>query len=113
VERAGPVLELVVFKLKEGVTREQFLSTDEGVSRWIREQPGCLSHELLHDADGDRWIELAWWETMDEAHAAAEKAMTSETCAPMFGMIDEESSEMLHATPAIAPVRSDADHAAA
>jgi Antibiotic biosynthesis monooxygenase len=113
VERAGRVLELVVFKLKEGVTREQFLGTDREVSRWIREQPGFVSHELLHDPDGDRWIELAWWETMDEAHAAAEKAMTSETCAPMFGMIDEESSEMLHATPTITPVRSNTAHTAA
>jgi Antibiotic biosynthesis monooxygenase len=113
VEGAGRVLELVVFKLKEGVTREQFLSTDQGVSRWIREQPGFVSHELLHDADGDRWIELAWWETLREAHAAAEKAMTSETCAPMFGMIDEESSEMLHASPAIAPVRANTAQTAA
>jgi hypothetical protein len=113
VERAGKVLELVVFKLKEGVTREQFVGTDEAVSRWIREQPGFVSHELLHDADGDRWIELAWWETMEEAHAAAEKAMISETCAPMFAMIDEESSEMLHAAPAIAPLRNNTARTAA
>jgi hypothetical protein len=108
VERVGKVLELVVFKLKEGVTREQFLGADHAVSRWISEQPGFVSHELLHDADGDRWVEQVWWETMDEAHAAAEKAMTSETCAPMFAMIDEEPSLMLHATPAITPVRADA-----
>jgi hypothetical protein len=104
MERTGKVLELVVFRLREGVTREQFLATDEAVSGWISEQPGFVSHELLHDADGDRWVELAWWESMDEAHAAAENAMTSETCAPMFAMIDEESSLMLHAEPAIAPV---------
>jgi hypothetical protein len=105
---AGRVLELVVFKLREGVTREQFLGTDDAVSGWISEQPGFVSHELLHDADGDRWVELAWWETMDDAHAAAERAMSSETCAPMFAMIDEQSSLMLHAEPANEPVRADA-----
>jgi hypothetical protein len=113
VQGAGKVLELVVFKLKERVTRERFLGTDEAVSRWISEQPGFISHELLYDADGDRWVELAWWKTMDEAHAAAEKAMTSETCAPMFALIDEESSLMLHAGPANAPVRADTAHTTA
>jgi hypothetical protein len=113
VERAGKVLELVVFKLREGVTREQFLGTDEAVSGWISKQPGFLSHELLYDADGDRWVELAWWKTLDEARAAAEKAMTSETCAPMFVLIDEQSSLMLHAEPANTPVRADTAHTAA
>jgi Antibiotic biosynthesis monooxygenase len=113
VEGVERVLEVVVFKLNEGVAREQFLATDQAVSRWISEQPGFVSHELLHDADGDRWVELAWWETMEDAHTAAEKAMTSETCAPMFAMIDEESSLMLHATPAITPVRADAARPAA
>jgi hypothetical protein len=107
VNGAGKVLEMVVFKLNEGVTREQFLGTDEAVSEWIGEQPGFVSHELLYDAGGDRWVELAWWQTMDEAHAAAEKAMTSEKCAPMFALIDQESSIMLHAEPANTPVRAD------
>jgi hypothetical protein len=98
------VLELVVFKLNEGVSREQFLGTNDAVSTWISKQPGFISHELLYDAEGDRWIELAWWKTMENAHAAAELAMTSESCAPMFSLIDMESALMLHGEPAIEPV---------
>jgi hypothetical protein len=98
------VLELVVFTLKEGVSREQFLGTDDAASTWISKQPGFISHELLYDAEGDRWIELAWWKTMEDAHAAAELAMTSESCAPMFALIDLDSALMLHGEPAIAPV---------
>ncbi len=101
---ADKVLELVVFKLKDGISREQFLATNDALSTWIRRQPGFVSHELLHDAEGDRWIEVAWWKTMDEAHAAAELAMTSESCAPMFALIDMESAVMAHGEPAIAPV---------
>ena len=103
-ELTNRVLELVVFKLNDGVTREQFLSTNEAVSTWISNQPGFVSHELMYDAEGDRWIELAWWRTMQDAHAAAELAMTSESCAPMFALIDMESTLMLHGEPAIAPV---------
>jgi hypothetical protein len=94
------VLELVVFKLNEGVTREQLLGTVDAVSTWAREQPGFIARELSYDAEGDRWIDLVWWETMQDAHAAAEQAMSSESCAPMFSLIDMESTLMVHGEPA-------------
>ena len=103
----GKVLELVVFKLNEGVSRERFLGTNDAVSTWISGQPGFISHELLYDEDGDRWIELAWWTTLEEARAAAERSMTSESCAPMFALIDMESALMLHGVPAIEPVHAE------
>jgi hypothetical protein len=78
------VLELVVFKLAPGVSREQFLGTADGLSDWVGRQPGFISRELSHDAEGDRWIEVVWWKTMADAKAAAELAMTSESWAPMF-----------------------------
>ena len=98
------VLELVVFKLRDGVSREQLLGTVDGVSEWASRQPGFISRELSYDADGDRWIDVIWWETMENAGAAAELAMSSESCAPMFALIDMESTLMLHGTPAIDPV---------
>jgi hypothetical protein len=103
---AERVLELVVFKLNEGVSRGQFLATNDAASTWISKQPGFVSHELAYDAEGDRWIEVAWWRTMEEAHTAAELAMTSESCAPMFALIDMESTLMLHGESAIAPVHA-------
>jgi hypothetical protein len=33
------MLELVVYQLHEGVSREQFLGTNDAVSSWIRQQP--------------------------------------------------------------------------
>ncbi len=92
----GKLLELVVFRLNEGVSREELLSTVDAVSGWISEQPGFISRELLNDAEGGRWIDLVWWRTLEDAQAAAEKAMTSEACAPMFALIDMESTLMVH-----------------
>ena len=100
----GKVLELVVFKLRRGVTREQLLGTVDPVSDWIGRQSGFVSRELSYDADGDRWVEVVWWRTLEEAQTAAELAVTSESCAPMFGLIDMESTLMLHAELAVAPV---------
>jgi Antibiotic biosynthesis monooxygenase len=97
-------LELVVFKLKEGTTREEFLATDEAASSWMTQQPGFLSHELCHSAETGQWIEVAWWESLEAAEAAAGAAMSSASCAPMFALIDMESALMLHGEPAIARV---------
>ncbi len=94
----GPVVELAIFKTKEGVTREDLLATVDPVSDWVKRQPGFISRDLTHSADGDAWIDMIWWDSLEAAHAAAERAMTSETCAPMFGLIDMEDIRMLHAT---------------
>ena len=99
----GKVLELVIFKLKDGTTREQFLGTVDPVSEWAKKQPGFISRELSHDAEGDRWIEVIWWRTMEDARVAAEAAMSSESCTPLFALIDEESTLMLHGELAVAP----------
>jgi hypothetical protein len=96
----GETLELVVFGLKEGTTREQFLATNEAASNWMEQQRGFISHELSYAAAGDRWIELARWETLEDAEAAAEAAMSSSACAPMFALIEMESAVMLHGEPA-------------
>ncbi len=100
----GKVLELVVYKLNDGVSREQFLATNDAVSSWISNQPGFISRDLVFDSEGGRWVDVVWWETMEHAHAASEAAMTSESCQPMFALIDMESALMLHGAPAIATV---------
>ncbi len=108
---ARSALELVVYRLRDGVSRETFLDTNEAVSAWISRQPGFVSRDLVHDGDGDRWVDVVWWETMEHAHAASELAMTSESCAPMFALIDMESALMLHGVPAVARVRAAAAQA--
>ena len=101
---AARVLELVVYKLNEGVSREEFLATNDAVSSWISKQPGFLSRELVYDADGDRWVDVVWWQTMADAQAASALSLTSQSCAPMFALINMDSALMLHGVPAIAPI---------
>lgn len=90
------ILELVVFRLRDGASREQLLATAGAVSDWIARQPGFLSRELCRDGEGDRWVDVVWWRSLEEAQAAAELAMRSESCAPMFVLIDMKSTLMLH-----------------
>ena len=91
------VLELVVFKLKDGAAADsELLGASEPVSAWIASQPGFVSRSLVRDRDGGRWIDVVWWRSMEEAKAAAERAMSSPSCAPMFALIDMESTLMVH-----------------
>jgi hypothetical protein len=106
VEQAGKVLELVVFKLRDGATREELLPTLDAVSEWLKSQPGFISREFSYDAEGDRWIEIIWWSTMQHAKSSAEVALTAESCAPMFALIDEQSTLMVHGELAIPPVHA-------
>jgi hypothetical protein len=98
------VLELVVYKLLEGVSRERFLGTDDAASSWISKRPGFLSRDLVHDAESDRWVDVIWLATMEDAQAASGVALTSESCAPMFALIDLESVLMVHGVQATASV---------
>jgi hypothetical protein len=111
--RAGKVLELVVFNLKNGVTHQQLLATNDGVSGWARRQSGFISRELSYDAEGDRWIDIVWWKSIEHAQAAAAAAMTSASCAPMFALIDTDSTWMIHAEPVMSPVGAEAAPAGA
>jgi len=101
-----PTVELVVFKLKEGTTREEFLASDEVASAWMKEQPGFLSHELCYATEPDQWFELVRWKSLAEAEAAASAAMSSTSCAPMFALIEMESVMMLHGESLLASPRT-------
>jgi hypothetical protein len=96
------VLELVVFTLRAGASRSEFLATKAPMAAWLREQPGFLSYDLLLGHDGDTWVFTGWWRTLAEAKAAADAAMTAAATAAMFALIDFESDRYryLHAQPA-------------
>jgi len=100
-EQTDRVLELVVFTLKGGTTRDQVLGTVDAVSEWVRTQPGFLSRELTHAADEDKWVEILYWRSMEEAKAAGAAAETSADCAPMFSLIDMDTMLFLHAVPVL------------
>ncbi|MGH2578699.1 MAG: hypothetical protein ACRDG9_13275 [Actinomycetota bacterium] len=103
-EQTDKVLELVVFALKDGTTREQFMGTVDGVTRWIRSQPGFMSYDLSYSAEEHKWVFSAWWQTMQQAKAAAEAATSAPENAPMFALIDMDTMLYLHAEAATAPV---------
>jgi hypothetical protein len=98
-ENSSNVLELVTFKLVPGVTEDQFVVVNEQVSAWVSRQPGFVSRYLSFDEKNDTYIDVVYWESLAAAELANEMAMTSTECAPMFGMCQPESVNMVHAAP--------------
>lgn len=97
-EQADHVVELVVFGLRDGVTRDEFLGTVAAASDWIRTQPGFVADQL-YSAGEDRWIEIVRWKTLGDAEAAARAAENDPACAPMFALIDTADQVFLHGLP--------------
>jgi hypothetical protein len=95
------VVEMVLFSVRKGVTRNAFLATVDGVSQWAQAQPGFISRDLSWSESDDRWMDLIWWQTLADALAAADAIMASEECGAMMSLIDETSMVMVHAAPAI------------
>lgn len=98
------VIDLVLFSLKSGTTREQFLGTIDAVSRWAQGQPGFVSRELSYASAEDRWIEVVKWESLHDAEVAAEAELSADACVPMFALIDWDSIVITRGEPAIALV---------
>lgn len=103
------VVELAIFKLKDGVSRDRLLATIDPVSEWAKRQPGFISRDLTYSGDNDTWIDVLWWESLEAAHSAAQAAMTSESCAPMFELIDMEATQMLHGERVVPSVMREAE----
>lgn len=91
---AGPVVEIVLFRLKEGIRHEDFLQAADALMLDLRRISGYIKRELLCDASG-QWVDLVYWRSLDEALAAAEQFNTLPSARPFNAMI-EPPSRMLH-----------------
>ena len=95
-QRRQAVVEIAIARAREGVTREEVMATVEAVSEWAQHQPGFISRDLTYSDKDDTWIDVIWWESLEAAEAAAQAAMASDACAPMFAVIDLENTQLLH-----------------
>ena len=96
-----PVLEVVLFKLKPGADEAAFLAACEAVMPDLRVMRGFIRRELFKDSDG-RWMDTVHWQSLDDAHRAAEAFLNLPCAQTLIALIDEPSMTMLH----LEPVRS-------
>ena len=87
--------EIVIYRLKADVNRDQFLDISARATAWLRNSPGYLDRELLED-DSGQWVDLVRWATMEDALAAASAFMEVPEAAAFMDAVETESIIMLH-----------------
>jgi hypothetical protein len=91
------VIEVVVFKLQQGVSEEAFLQAANALMPDLTAMPGFIKRELGKDQDGSgQWADMIYWESLEQAHQAAERVMQLPSCKPFLGMIQLEGMTMMH-----------------
>jgi hypothetical protein len=94
----GPVVEVVLFRIKDGIRDDAFLKEASAVQAWIEQQPGFTSRELLKTPD-NQWLDTVRWTSLELAEKATAKIMNDDHCKPFMGMIDEATIQMWHFEP--------------
>ncbi|GAB4120605.1 MAG: hypothetical protein Fur005_23830 [Roseiflexaceae bacterium] len=91
----NPTIELVEFRLKEGVPSASFLAAVEASQAAVQRLPGFISRELSCSDEG-LWIDLVHWRSHADAVAAAEAFGSLPEVAAFAAMIDMQQMRMLH-----------------
>ncbi len=99
-----PVVEVVLFRVKDGITDSLFLREASVVQAWIEQQPGFLSRELMKTPE-NQWLDTVRWTSRELAESAGGKIMNEDHCKPFMGMIDENTMQMWHFAPQTLLVR--------
>ena len=89
------VIELVLFKGREGVEPSQLTTAAAVVTPILRAMPGFVSREFSAAADG-RYADIVRWISKDHAEAAAQAVVQIAECRAFFSLIDQSSMTFLH-----------------
>ena len=90
------VMEIVTFRLNDGVDAEAFRQAARGIDRLLRDRGTASARTLVVDEDG-LWTDIVEWCSMEEAKQAAEELVKEPEFAPLGAMIDGTSVQMRHA----------------
>lgn len=91
-------IELVIFKFKEGTTRQEEARFLEVTEALVRSYKGFIDRTYSRDEEGNR-ADLIWWETMADARTAVEEIMKSPAALEVFDKIDTACTKFYHFTP--------------
>jgi hypothetical protein len=90
-----PVLEIVHFRVKPGVSDADVCAASAETQAWLSNAPGYLARELSKNEEG-QWIDIVHWRTLAEAQQAAQQIMQEPCAANFMALLDPEQISMHH-----------------
>lgn len=85
-------IELVLFKTKEGYTKEQVIKAATGMNVIMKNYEGYVSRKLAVTEDG-QWMDLVYWTDLDSAQKASKHILENKLGEAYFKMIDDTTME--------------------
>jgi len=92
---SNAIIETVIFKLKDDVSRDAFVDAAKGMNAWVAARPGFVHRRLSCTADG-MWIEHIQWQDMTSAKAAAAEIGKAPQNAGFLSAIDGKTVQLMH-----------------
>ncbi|MFW5331974.1 antibiotic biosynthesis monooxygenase family protein [Hydrogenophaga sp. ZJX-1] len=90
----GQVIEVVTFQLKPGVSVAEFAPIDLVVERdHVAKQPGFVSRESAHGAQGE-WLVIVHWQSAQDADASMATFEQAPAAASFMSKIDASTMRM-------------------
>lgn len=91
-------IELVLFKPKPGVRSEEVKSSLTSLNSILKSYNGFVGRQLAVEKE-NQWMDLVFWERMENATFAAEDILKNETAKKAFEVIDEREMNFFHFEP--------------
>lgn len=92
--QGSSVIEVVTFKLKTGVAAAEFAPIDKAVEReHVARQPGFVSRESAHGADGE-WLVIVHWRSVKDADASMASFEKAPAAAQFMSKIETSTMSM-------------------
>ena len=91
-------IEVVIFKTKPEFDQQQEKASLDSLNSIVGARKGFISRQLARSEDG-KWMDLIFWESMEDAKAAADDIMKLESAQKAFSVIDEQTMDFYHFDP--------------
>ncbi len=90
-----PAIEIVVFRAKPGVSPQALNEAALAAQACIETMDGYVQRHFGSNGEG-QYVDVVYWQSMQQAQAAAQTVMTLPPCQHFFSLIDESSIQMRH-----------------
>ncbi|MCF2859771.1 hypothetical protein L1286_20015 [Pseudoalteromonas sp. SMS1] len=90
------IIEIVTFKLNEGVSHAQMLEKSAEFEAFVAKQPGFLYRSLAHQADTDTFVDISYWETLEDNKKMQSAFEEVEVCQAFCALVNKASVGISH-----------------
>jgi hypothetical protein len=88
------VIEWAPFRKKAGVDDATLLKLSDGIQQgFLEKQKGYRRRELLKSKQDGEFVDVIWWESLEDAERAAKLVNESETCTAYFAAMDFDPAD--------------------